>query len=216
MTVQTRVSKGAGLVKVVLLAIALSVVFGAAAEAQAPECVPGSLAFYQALGAQGCVVGDAKFSNFKYQQADGLPAASINLTPGTAPDSSDPGLLVEASWTNPSGQGSSISYTVEIQRGKPINGGTLEMQFGQITGTGEARVQTQICAPVEGSDRCADGSLKLQVVLNAGPEKRVSASGRLATPQRQVRVVSALSIANGKNGTASFNGFMTVLHRKSE
>ena len=145
----------------VLVAIALSVVLGAAAKAQVPECVPGSLAFYQALGAQGCVVGDAKFSNFKYRQADGLPAASINLTPGTAPDSSDPGLLVEASWTNPSGQGSSISYTVEIQRGKPINGGTLEMQFGQITGTGEARVVTQICAPVEGSDRCADGSLEL-------------------------------------------------------
>lgn len=196
--------------------MALSLLLATSAEAQVPECISGSLAFYEALGARGCVVGDAKFSNFKYQQADGLPAASINLTPGTAPDSSDPGLLVEGSWTNPSTKGSSISYTVEIQRGKPINGGTLEMQFGQITGTGEARVVTQICSPEEGSDSCAEGSLKLQVVLSAGPEKRVSASGRLATPQRQVRVVSVMDLANGKSGTASFNGFMTALHRKSE
>ncbi len=214
--VRAQVSKAAGLVKAVLVAMAVSGVLATGAQAQAPECVPGSLTFYQALGARGCVVGDAKFSNFKYQQADGLAAASINLTPGTAPDSSDPGLLVEGSWTNPSSKGSSLSYTVEIQRGKPINGATLEMQFGQITGTGEARVVTQICAASEGSDSCADGSLKLQVVLIASPEKRVSARGRLALPQRQVQVVSAPSIANGKNGTASFNGYMTVLHRKSE
>lgn len=214
--VRAQVSKAAGLVKAVLVAMALSRVLATGAQAQAPECISGSLAFYEALAARGCVVGDAKFSNFKYEQADGLPAASINLTPGTAPDSSDPGLLVEGAWTNPSSKGSSISYTVEIQRGKPINGGTLEMQFGQITGTGEARVVTRICAASEVSDGCADGSLKLQVVLSAGPEKRVSASGRLALPQRQVRVVSALSILNGKNGTASFNGYMTVLHRKSE
>lgn len=168
-----RISKAAGLAGWTVSLIAVAIAGMSLARAQAPECVPASLAFYEALGAQGCVVGDAKFSNFKYQQADGLPAASINLTPGTAPDSSDPGLLVESSWTNPSSKGSSISYTVEIQRGKPINGATLEMQFGQITGTGEARVETQMCPPAEGSDSCGEGSLKLQVVLSAGPEKRV-------------------------------------------
>jgi len=193
--------------------IALGATMVTVAHAQVPECVPGSLAFYEALGTQGCVVGDARFANFKYQQADGLAAASVNLTPGIAPDSSDPGLLAEGSWTNPSNKGSAISYTVEILRGKPINGATLEMQFGQITGTGEARVVTQVCAPVEGSEGCGEGSLKLQVVLNAGPDKRASASGRLAAPLRQVRVVSVLSLSNGKNGTASFSGFMTGLHR---
>lgn len=183
--------------------------------AQVPECVPGSLAFYQALGARGCVVGDARFSNFKYHQADGLPAPTISLIPGTAPDSNDPGLLVEGSWTKPS-QGSSISYTVEILRGKPIDGGTLEMQFGQISGTGVARVVTQICAPAEGSDSCAAGSLTLQVVLSAGAEKRVRQTSRMATPLRQVEVVGAISLANGGNGTANFNGFLTALHRKTD
>jgi hypothetical protein len=183
--------------------------------AQALECVPGSLAFYQAPGSQGCVVGDARFSNFKYRQADGLAAPSINLTPGTAPDSNDPGLLVEGAWTTPS-QGSSISYTVEILRGKLIDGGTLEMQFGQISGTGEARVVTQICAPVEGSDSCVTGSLKLQVLLTAGTEKRVRQTSRIATPLRQVEVVSAISLANGNNGTANISGFLTALHRKAD
>lgn len=197
---------------VIVVALAAGVV--SEGRAQVPECVPGSLAFYQALGSQGCVAGDARFANFKYHQADGLAAPSINLTPGTSPDSNDPGLLVEGSWTRPS-QGSSISYTVEIIRGNAIDGGTLEMQFGQISGTGEARVVTQICAPVEGSDSCAAGSLKLQVVLSAGTEKRVRQTSRMVAPLRQVEVVSTISLANGNNGTANFNGFLTALHRKN-
>lgn len=213
---QARASKAPRQVRGSAILIGLVALAVSAARAQVPECVPGSLASYEALGPQGCRVGDARFANFKYQQADGLPAASITLTPGTAPDSSDPGLLVEGSWNSPTSKGSSISYSVEIERGKPINGGTLEMQFGQISGTGEARVVTQICAFADGADGCADGSLKLQVVTSAGPEKRVKQTARLAAPQRQVRVVSVLSVVDGKNGTASFNGFMTVLHQKSE
>jgi hypothetical protein len=59
--VQAQASKSAGLAKAVLVAIALSVASSTSAVAQVPECIPGSLAFYEALGAQGCVVGDARF-----------------------------------------------------------------------------------------------------------------------------------------------------------
>jgi len=182
------------------------------ATAQAPDCVPGKLSDYTKLGAQGCVIGDKKFSNFRYHQApDGLPSALISVTPGTVPDSDDPALLFEAAWVAPSYQGSFVSYTVEVQpKGKPISGATLEMQFGQITGTGEARVVAEICPFADTADNCGAGELKLTVVLNPSQARKVVDSGELQNPTREVRVTSPLSIATGKNGTASLNGFMTV------
>lgn len=182
------------------------------ANAQVPDCSPGKLSDYEKLGAQGCAIGDKTFSNFRYHQAsDGLPGDSISITPGTVPDSDDPGLLIEATWIAPSYQGSYVSYTVEVQpTGRPISGATLEMQFGQITGTGEAKVVAKLCPVAANSDDCGMGELKLQVLLDSSQPRKVMDSGELKTPMCEVRVISPLSIATGKNGTARLNGFMTV------
>jgi hypothetical protein len=182
------------------------------ANAQVPDCSPGKLSDYEKLGAQGCAIGDKKFSNFRYHQAsDGLPSDAISVTPGTVPDTDDPALVLEAAWVAPSAQGSFVSYTVEVQpKGKLISGATLEMQFGQITGTGEAKVVAEVCPVAGNADDCGVEELKLQVVLVSSQPKKVMDSGELKTPMREVRVISPLSIATGKNGTARLNGFMTI------
>jgi hypothetical protein len=186
------------------------------ATAQAQDCAPGKLSDYEKLGAKGCALGKNHFSNFTYRQAsDGLPAAAISVTPGTVPDSGDPGLLFEAAWVAPSYRGSSVAYTVEVQpSGMPISGVSLEMQFGQITGTGEARVGAHVYPLVGVPDASAD--LKLDVFLGPGQGKKASDSGEFKNPVRQLRVISPLTIAAGKGGTASLKGFTTVFHFNTE
>jgi hypothetical protein len=185
------------------------------ASAQVPDCVPGKFSDYEALGAEGCTVGQSRFSDFRYHQASGgLPSSVISVTPGTSPDNDDPGLLFEATWVAPSQQ-SSISYAVEVQpKGKPISGATLEMQFADITGAGEAKVVTEICPPAASADNCGAPKLKLEVVLNPAARK-VSDTGQLNASTRQLRVIHLFSVAAGKGSAASFNGFMAVFHCKA-
>jgi hypothetical protein len=186
------------------------------ASAQVPDCAPGKLSDYEMLGAQGCAVGENRFSSFRYHQgSSGLPSSAISITPGTSPDNDDPGMLFEAKWVAPSQQ-SSVSYMIDVQpKGKPISGATLQMQFGEITGAGEAKVETEICPLAASADNCGAAELKLQVVLSTGPARKVSDTGQLNGSTRQLRVVHLLSVAAGKGGTASFNGFMAVFHRKA-
>jgi hypothetical protein len=131
--------------------ILLMLAIAALAAAQAvPDCAPGNLAEYEHLGAQGCNIGNARFSNFHYHKAsDGLPADAISVTPGTTPTGGDPGLLLEAHWTTPAQEKSFTSYDVEVPpAAQPLAGATLQMEFGQVSGTGEANVATGIC-PLE-------------------------------------------------------------------
>jgi hypothetical protein len=108
---------------------------------------------------------------------------------------------------------SSVSYIVDVRpKGKPISGATLQMQFGEITGAGEAKVDTEICPLAASADNCGAPELKLQVVLSTGPARKVSDTGQLNGSTRQLRVVHLLSVAAGKGGTASFNGFMAIFH----
>ena len=211
-----QVSKTAGLVKWVVILIVFTMSVVSAGMAQVPDCTPGKLSDYEMLGAQGCTVGQSRFSNFRYHQAtSGLPSSAISITPGTSPDNDDPGMLFEAKWVAPSTQ-SSVSYTVDVQpKGKPINGATLQMQFGDITGTGEAKVVTEICPQAASTDNCGAPELKLQVVLSTGAAKKVSDTGQLNGSTRQLRVVHLVSVAAGKGGSASFNGFMAVFHGKT-
>jgi hypothetical protein len=120
-----------------------------------------------------------RFSNFRYHQAtSGLPSSAISMTPGTSPDNDDPGLMFEAKWVAPSAQ-SSVSYTIDVQpKGKPISGATLQMQFGEITGAGEAKVVTEICPQVASADNCGAPELKLHVVLSTGSARKVSDTGQ--------------------------------------
>ncbi len=109
------------------------------------------LSDYEKLGAQGCLIGDKKFSNFQYHQgATGLPSDAISLTPGTTPESDNPGLLFEGKWAAASEE-SFVSYDIEAQaNGKPITGASLQMQFGEISGTGTATVLADLC-PLDGT-----------------------------------------------------------------
>ncbi len=211
-TPATKVSRAARTAKRFAASALLVLATLSCAAAQVPDCAPGKLSDYEKLGPQGCLIGDKKFANFRYHQAsDGLPSDAISLTPGTVPGNDDPALLIEASWVAPSNQGSFVSYTVEAQpKAKPISGATLEMQYGQVTGTGEAKVFAELCPVAGDADRCGMPQLKLEVKLDSTYPKKALDSGELKTPLRAVRVVSPLTIATGKSGTASLNGFMTV------
>jgi hypothetical protein len=174
------------------------------------DCAPGKLSDYEKLGAQGCLIGDKKFSNFQYHQgAAGPPSDAISLTPGTTPDTDDPGLLFEAKWASAS-QESFVSYNVEVQpNGKPITGASLQMQFGTITGTGKVTVLTDMCPSDGTTDSCASEKLELKVVLSAHGPKTPEANGRFKEPQRAIRVVTPIDVASG-GGSADLDSFMAV------
>ena len=183
------------------------------AQANVPDCTPGTLSDYEKLGATGCLIGDKRFSSFQYhQEAGGLPSSAISVTPGTIPETDDPGILFEGKWSSAS-QKSYVSYVVEVQpNGKAITGASLEMQFGQITGTGIATVLADLC-PVEGaSQSCGSQKLELRVVLSAAGAKKPLDKGRFKEPQQQIRVVTPVDVASGSGGSASLDGFMAVFH----
>ncbi len=181
------------------------------AHAQVADCAPGKLSDYEKVGAQGCMIGDKKFSNFQYHQGvAGLPSDAISLTPGTTPDTDDPGLLFEAKWASAS-EDSFVSYNVDAQpNGKPISGASLQMQFGTITGTGSATVLARLC-PVDGTtDACVSQEIELKVVLSAKGPKTPASTGRFNEPQKAIRVVIPIDMAPGSGGSADLDGFMAV------
>ena len=181
------------------------------ANAQVPDCAPGKLSDYEKLGAQGCLIGDKKFSNFQYHQgAAGPPSDAISLTPGTTPDTDDPGLLFEAKWASASRE-SFVSYHVDVQpNGKPIRGASLQMQFGTITGTGKATVLADMCPSDATTDSCTSEKLELKVVLSAHGPKTPAANGQFKEPQKVIRVVTPIDVAPGSGGSADLDGFMSV------
>jgi hypothetical protein len=70
---------------------------GAPTPVSIPECVTGKLADYEKLGPLGCRIGDIQFSDFsRSKSSTGLLGRAISVTPGTAIDSTDPALLLEA------------------------------------------------------------------------------------------------------------------------
>ncbi len=196
-----------GLVIAIMLAVATLVA------AQTKDCTAGKLSDYEQLGAQGCTIGDKHFSNFTYHRPpNGLPADAILITPGTIPDSDDSALLFEGAWFSPS-LGSSISYDIEVApSGEPIGSASLEMQFGEITGTGEARVVAELQQSTNFPSNCGPTQLMLNVFLGASQHKQAIDNGQLKDPARQLCVVTPVSITPGKNGSASLKGFMTVFH----
>jgi hypothetical protein len=178
-----------------------------------PDCTPGKLSDYERLGAQGCAIGDEHFSNFMYQPSPNGPAASaISVTPGTVTDSDDPALLFEAAWIAPI-SGSYVSYDIEVEAtGNPISAATLEMQFGQITGTGAASVSAELHLPSDSPSTCRAAELTLNVFLAASQRKKAMDKRQLKDPVRRLSVVTPVSITPGRNGSARLAGFMTVFH----
>jgi hypothetical protein len=183
------------------------------AQTRVADCAPGKLSDYEKLGATGCLIGDKRFFNFQYhQEAAGLPSSAISVTPGTIPETDDPGILFEGKWSSASRK-SYVSYIVEVQpNGKPITAASLEMQFGEITGTGKATVLADLC-PVEGaSQSCGGHGLELKVVLSAAGSKKPLDKARFTEPQQQIRVVNPVDVDSGSGGSASLDGFMAVFH----
>jgi len=184
------------------------------AKPQLADCNPGKLTDYLQLNDQGCAVGKYRLSNFAYSPGpDGLHADAISITAGISPGSDDPGILIEGNWSRPLRQPSIVSYTVEpLPAGRLLAGATLEMQFGQVTDTGEARVTTEICPMAEASGRCAVADLKLHVALSSTAQRKPSDNGRLPGAASHLRITNTVAVANGKRGAASFNGFLLILH----
>ncbi len=174
-----------------------------------PECVPGKLADYEKLGAQGCRIGDIRFSEFSRSKASTGPLSrTISITPGTAIDSTDPALLLEGPWLGKvQTSTATVSYKVSaLPPAKPFIAASLQMQFGQIDGTGEATIDATV-RPASGSDA---GALKLKLKVGANIAKKDSDEADLATPTTELRVTESVSVTSGKNGSARVNGFMTV------
>jgi len=199
--------------RLILAATGMVIALAAVAEAQISDCIPGKLADYERLGARGCTIGHKIFSNFAYHQApNGPPSSAVSVTPGTVPDSNDSAVLFEATWLTPS-SGSSISYDVAAAlTGDPLSGASLEMQFGQITGTGQGRVASELRVSTASASICGPVQMTLTVFLGASQSKKATDNGQLKHPARQVCAVTTVSIASGKNGSASMDGFMTVFH----
>jgi hypothetical protein len=171
--------------------------------------VPGKLADYEKLGPQGCRIGDIRFTDFtRSKTSTGLLSRAISITPGTAIDSTDPALLLEGPWLGKTLPTSvALSYKVSaMPPAKPFIAASLQMQFGQIDGTGEATIIAAV-RPASGSDA---GALKLQLKVGANVAKKDSDEADLATPVTELRVTESVSITSGKNGSARVNGFMTV------
>lgn len=180
------------------------------AAGQVADCTPGKLSDYQRLGATGCLIGDKRFSSFQYHQGlGGLTSDAISVTPGTTADSNDPGILFEGKWVSAS-QESFVSYTVDAQpQGKPIVGVSLEMQFGQITGTGIAKVLEQLCLPDAVAQSCRQQLLELKVILCAKSRKPLD-SIQFKQPLRQIQVTTPVAVLAGSGSSASMDGFMSV------
>lgn len=211
-TINNSASRGASAAPKLAATVVLVLAMFSLAAAEVPECVPGKLSDYAKLGTDGCLIGDKKFSNFSYHQGrDGLPSSSISVTPGTVPESEDAGLLFEAKWVAKASHESFVTYTLEVQpNGKPIKGASLQMQFGEITGTGKATVGTELC-PLDGTfDSCGDQRLDLKVVLSSDGSKKAIDSGNFKTPMTAVRVSTPVDVVTGGGGTATLEGFMTV------
>jgi hypothetical protein len=181
------------------------------ANAQVADCAPGKLSDYEKLGPQGCIIGDKKFSNFQYRRgAAGPPSDAISLTPGTTPDSFDPGLLFEGKWASAS-EKSFVSYSVEVQpNGKLITGASLQMQLGTITGTGKATVLADLCSSDSTADTCGSQTLELKVLLSADGPKTPVDTGQFKEPQKEVHVVTPVDLVAGSGGSAALDGFMEV------
>ena len=209
------ITRTAGVLTSTIKKLAASALLGLAtlssANAQIPDCAPGNLTQYLKLGAQGCLIGDKKFSNFQYHKGpDGLSSAAISLTPGTVPETDDPGILFEGKWASSSRQ-SFVTYDVEVEaHGKPITGASLEMQFGQIIGTGSASVLSDLCPIGGATDSCGPQKLELKVVLSADGSKRPVDDVQFKEPQKEIHVVTPVDVAPGKGGSATLDGFMEV------
>jgi hypothetical protein len=180
------------------------------AHAQVPDCAPGTLSDYEKLDVNGCLIGGKTFSNFQYHQGpDGLPSNAISVTPGTTPETNNPGLLFEAKWASAS-QSSFVSYTVEVLHGKPISGASLEMQFGEITGTGTVTVLSDLCPEDTKTNQCGTQALELKVVLSADNAKKPVDTVQFTEPQKAIRVVTPLHVTPGAGGSAALDAFMAV------
>jgi hypothetical protein len=204
-------SRGVSTVKKLAATALLGLATVSFGNAQVPDCAPGNLSDYEKLGPEGCLIGDKKFTNFQYhREAAGLPSDAISLTPGTTPDTDDPGLLFEAKWASASRE-SFVSYNVEVQpNGKPITGASLQMQFGTITGTGTATVLADLCSSDSTTDSCGSQKLELKVVLSASGPKTPEANGHFKEPQKEIHVVTPVDLVAGSGGSAAMDGFMAV------
>jgi hypothetical protein len=179
--------------------------------AQVPECTQAHLSDYEKLNAAGCLIGDKQFLNFQYHQGIGGPASdAISLTPGTTPGANDPAILFEGKWASAASD-SYMSYMVATTyKGRPINGASLEMQLGQITGAGKASVIADLCAADGAAVNCGAQKLELQVVLSDDGKRKASDTAHFQQPQTEVRVRTPVNVAPGKGGDVELDGFMTV------
>jgi hypothetical protein len=136
--------------KLTVLLATIVVVFASAGQA-APLCVSGgTMASYEALGAGGCVIGNALFSNFVYGSTafgSGTPVADTAVFLTTV-DGGGPGIIfsstnwsVSADAELPSLVDSTIKFTVAIIDGSPvIGGGILTLSSSSWNGTGNGGV----------------------------------------------------------------------------
>jgi hypothetical protein len=138
--------------KLTVLLATILVAFASAGRAT-PLCVDGgTMASYEALGAGGCVIGNALFSNFGYGSTafgNGTKVADTAVVLTPVDGSGGPGIIFSSdNWfvspiaSMPSQVDSTISFTVTILDGSPLIGaGILTLPSsswaGRGTGTGD-------------------------------------------------------------------------------
>lgn len=128
--------------------------------AAAAKCERGTLAEYIKLGDQGCTLGDFKFYDFQYtpksnEDATGLPAEDITVTPETDNNKEEKREAVNLQFTAQWGVGpggkidSRISYEVLILNGRQMDSIELDMNNFSVDNKATVIVFEQFPGPVD-------------------------------------------------------------------
>lgn len=191
--------------KLTVLLATILVAFASAGKA-APLCVSGgTMASYEALGAGGCVIGNALFSNFVYGSTafgNGTAVADTAVFLTTVESTQGPGIIFSSSnWSVsanpdlPSFVDSTIKFTVAILDGSPlIGGGILTLSPDSTSGgTGTGGVGETI----------NPSGLMLQVDING-----TQVSSQEFPPTNAVSVLKDLRVSVSPGGEGS--GFAQI------
>jgi hypothetical protein len=167
-----------------------------------PICVPGTLASYVALGAQGCSAGSSLLSNFEILSGINLSSpispSAINITPIVSATDIGLTLNVSANATGGAILESLISYRIS---GGPFTAGSISAGGTSTTGNGAVTDIQNFCLGgsfgPSGVTGCSTGQTGSLLLLGDGS---VSQSFAAAT---SLNVTDDITFDSGGSGTGN-------------
>ena len=187
--------------RILMGALALTMLASSAAFATPAPCAVGSLATYLVPGFS-CMINELTFSQWGYSPshtgpATDVPAAAITVTPQTVPGNA--GFQFQAGW---SVSNLLMDVPVQIKEDSLISftatgPGILDLELffnGNAQGTGLSQVIEQYCLGGSPVQSCGQGTLGQLMVMNPPPEFSDHAFFR---PQTTVSVSKDIIVDTG-------------------